>query len=240
MLDKKIKDLGEEILKSKYTIVLTGAGMSTESGISDFRSKEGVWSKFDPMEVASRKALENDYDNFHDFYSLRLKTKVEKKPHLGHEILAKWEEKGYINGVITQNVDNFHLEAGSKNVYPIHGSITKYRCNQCNKEVSKEDFIAKMPCENCGGNLRPRIVLFGESLPGEILEGAIREIEKADLVIIIGTSLSVYPAANLHAYTRGKIVYINDEAKTDKRIHMFIEGKAGQVLKLVDEHINSK
>ena len=238
MEDNKIRDLAKDILNSKHTVVLTGAGMSTESGISDFRSKEGIWAKFDPMKVASIDALQNDYDNFHDFYALRLKTKVEKKPHLVHEILAKWEKNGHINSIVTQNVDNFHTEAGSENVYPIHGSITEYRCNQCGEKTSKESFIEKKPCKKCGGNLRPGIVLFGEALPTRQLENAIKEIEKSDLVIIIGTSLRVYPAANLHSHSHGKVVYINDENKSNKRVDTFIEGKAREILLQVDKYMD--
>lgn len=234
----KYKDLAKNILDSTYTVILTGAGMSTESGVADFRSKDGIWAKYDPMKVASIDALKNDYDNFHAFYVLRSNTKVQREPHIGHKILAKWENEGHIKSIITQNVDNFHNEAGSKNVYPIHGSITEFRCSECDEKTSKESFINKTPCEKCGGNLRPGIVLFGESLPIRVLENAIYEVEKADLVIIIGTSLSVYPAANLHSHTKGKVVYINDENTAKKRIDIFIEGKAGKVLLKVDEYID--
>ena len=230
-MDKNsIKILAEELLNSNYTVVLTGAGMSTESRLADFRSREGIWKKFDPMKVASIDSLRNDYENFHGFYSMRAEKRVENKPHRGHYILASWEEKGIVHGIVTQNVENFHKQAGSRNIYNLHGAIDQFMCSDCRESADLEDFLEMNPCRACGGRLRPGIVLFGEQLPYEELEGAIDEIEKAELVIIIGTSLTVYPAAGLHSRTKGKVVYINDEHRGRDKFDLVIEGKAGEVL----------
>ena len=237
MTQDKYKELAQEIMKSEYTVVLTGAGMSTESGLSDFRSPTGIWKEFDPMKVATINALVNDYDNFHKFYTLRGKSNTTAMPHEGHYILAKWEELGLLKSVITQNVDDFHKVAGSKNVFNIHGSIREFKCFSCGKEATKAEFIDRVPCENCGGKLRPGIVLFGEALPSYELEKSIEEVKKADLVLIIGTSLTVYPAAGIHNRTSGKVVYINDVNESRKKFHMVIIGKAGEVLKKVNDEI---
>jgi len=237
-LNNQYKELAQEIKKSKYTIVLTGAGMSTESGLSDFRSPTGIWKEFDPMKVATINALVNDYENFHKFYSLRGKSNVTAMPHQGHYILAKWEELGLIKGIITQNVDDFHKAAGSKNVYNLHGSIREFQCFSCGEESTKEAFIDKEACKVCGGRLRPNIVLFGESLPVDVLEKSVIDIKKAELVLVIGTSLTVYPAAGLHKRASGKVVYINSEYENNKKFHMVILGKAGEILKSVDSFID--
>ena len=236
-MDGIYKALAEELKKSNYTVVMTGAGMSTESGLSDFRSRDGIWKEYDPMKVATVTALENDYDNFHSFYSMRSEARIQRKPHKGHQILAEWEERGLISSIITQNVDNFHQQAGSRNVFELHGSIDRFRCKDCGEPSGMESFLRKEPCPACGGKLRPGIVLFGEPLPERELYGALEEVKKADLVIIIGTSLTVYPAASIHSNTDGKIVYINDEYNGRKKFDMVIEGKAGEILSEVNEFL---
>lgn len=236
-MDSIYKALAEELKKSNYTVVMTGAGMSTESGIADFRSRDGIWKKYDPMKVATVNALENDYDNFHGFYSMRDEARIQRKPHKGHHILAEWEDKGLISSIITQNVDNFHHQAGSRNVFEIHGSIDKFRCKDCGEPSDRESFLGKEPCPECGGKIRPGIVLFGEPLPEKELYGALEEVKKAELVIIIGTSLTVYPAASIHSNTDGRIIYINDEYDGHKKFDMVIEGKVGEILSEVDKFL---
>ena len=237
MINNQFRELAKEILDSKYTVVLTGAGMSTESGLSDFRSPTGIWKEFDPMKVATIDALINDYDNFHRFYTLRGKSNTTATPHEGHYILSNWEDDGLVKSIITQNVDDFHKKAGSKNVLNIHGSIREFRCFSCGREATRDDFINRVPCNSCGGKLRPGIILFGEALPVYELEKSIEEVKKAELVLIIGTSLTVYPAAGIHKRTSGKVVYINNENEVKKKFDMVIIGKAGEVLKKVNEEI---
>ena len=134
-----IELLASWIKESKYTVVLTGAGMSTESGIPDFRSKDGWWKNLDPTTVASTYALENKYDLFRDFYIMRINTLKNCKPHIGHKILADWEKRGLVQCIATQNVDRFHHEAGSKNVYELHGNIRTVKCEDCGANGQLED-----------------------------------------------------------------------------------------------------
>ncbi len=182
---------------ASYVTVLTGAGLSTESNIPDFRSKDGWWNQIDPRTVATTKALQDQYDLFHEFYSIRINGLSHCKPHKGHEILADWERKGLINAIFTQNVDGFHMAAGNQHVYDLHGSIHKIYCAECSKPASKEPFLKKEKCQDCGGKLRPGVVLFGEMLPEDSWDAALAHISKSDLVIVIGTSLEVYPASQL-------------------------------------------
>lgn len=223
------------ILESSHTTVFTGAGMSTESNIPDFRSKDGWWRKIDPRTVATTQALRNNYDLFHEFYRARIETLASCKPHQGHEILAKWEQRGLLQAVSTQNVDGFHAEAGNRHVYELHGSIHKVRCAACGKSAEMKQFLDKEPCPFCGGKLRPGVVLFGEMLPEDSWNASLSHIRKSDLVIVIGTSLEVYPANQLPTMTKGKTVYINAEIEGHSYFDLTIQGKAGEVLKQVDD-----
>jgi NAD-dependent SIR2 family protein deacetylase len=222
--------------QSKYTVVLTGAGMSTESGIPDFRSKDGWWRQIDPQKVASVNALENHYDLFQKFYQFRIRGLEKCQPHRGHFILAKWEEKGIIHAIATQNVDGFHQQAGSKEVYELHGSIRNIRCQNCESLAEVDAFLDGKGCNTCGGKLRPNVVLFGEMLPQNTWNNAIHAIQEADLVVVIGTSLQVYPVNQLPALTNGKTVLINAESTDqDQMFDLVIQGKAGEILQQVNE-----
>ncbi|MFD1636888.1 NAD-dependent deacylase [Evansella tamaricis] len=232
----KVDTLSKWLQNSTHTTILTGAGMSTESNIPDFRSKEGWWNNIDPRTVATTDALRDDYDLFHEFYSMRINGLKQCKPNIGHDILADWEQKGLIQAIATQNVDGFHTLAGSKNIYELHGSIHKFRCGNCAMSAEEEDFLSESNCKYCGGKLRPGVVLFGEMLPEESWRDSLTHIQKSDLVIVIGTSLEVYPASQLPKMTNGKTVYINAEVDTTHHnFDLMIEGKAGEILKLVDE-----
>lgn len=232
--ETEINTLKEWIKESKYTVLLTGAGMSTESGIPDFRSKDGLWKKVDPMKLASIQTLNNDYDTFYEFYKARSEKLSNIRPHKGYDILAKWERDGFIDSIITQNVDDFHLIAGNKNVYRLHGSLNEFRCSVCEKSGDKKDFIDKKPCKKCGENLRPNVVLFGEGLPEDDFSSAIEEVKKAELVIVIGTSLSVFPVSQLPDLTSGKKVYINKEIRDANGFELIIQGSAGELLDRID------
>ena len=232
-MENKINKLAKWLKESEYTVILTGAGMSTESGIPDFRSKDGLWKQVDPMELASINSLVENYDKFHEFYKMRWENLSGTKPHKGYYILAKWEEDGLIDSIVTQNVDDFHLAAGNKNVYRIHGSINEYRCSECNTPAHEQDFMYKLPCKKCRGNLRPGVVLFGEGLPEKELYASIDEMEKADLVIVIGTSLTVFPVSQLPDITKGKKVYINREIPRDSNFDLNFEETAGEFLEKI-------
>ncbi|MGI6730332.1 MAG: NAD-dependent deacylase [Anaerovoracaceae bacterium] len=233
-----IERLTDFLNESKYTVVLTGAGISTESGIPDFRSKDGWWKKLNPSEVASINALENNYDLFREFYKYRISMLEGCKFNKGHKVLADWEEKGFVNSVVTQNIDGFHIDAGSKNTYELHGSINAIRCHSCGKVHSVEDFINDKQCEACGGNLRPGVVLFGEGLPTDVWHKAYEEIEKSDLLLVIGTSLNVSPVNSLPSVAKGKKVLINAEkTQMDHLFDLVINAGSGTVLVAVSDTI---
>ncbi|HLR69744.1 NAD-dependent deacylase [Virgibacillus alimentarius] len=201
---------------SKYTIVFTGAGMSTESGLPDFRSKErGLWTKFNPDELANVDALKHNQEEFTDFYRFRLSEINKYQPHEGHTILAKWEKADVIKGIITQNVDGFHHDAGNQNVMELHGTFRSFHCHQCKKTHERKNYLSgDVNCPACGGLVRPGIVLFGETLPEETFLKAELESLQADLFIVLGSSLSVSPANMfpLHAKQNGaKLAIINRE-----------------------------
>ncbi|UZJ78350.1 NAD-dependent deacylase [Fictibacillus sp. KU28468] len=205
-----LEQLAEWIKGSSYTVLLTGAGLSTESGIPDFRSQNGLWKNYDPAYVSSIDALEDHYDLFHEFYSLRLQDVETCFPHQGYEVLSRLQELNLIHAIATQNVDGFHLRSGGRNVHELHGSLSKIYCHTCHKEHSAAAFKEGTAC-SCGGKLRPSIVLFGELLPEQVWQQAITAIEQSNLVIVIGTSLQVYPVNQLPSMTKGKKVLINQE-----------------------------
>ncbi|MCD5414049.1 MAG: NAD-dependent deacylase [Clostridiales bacterium] len=243
--NKEIIKLAKWIKESKKTVVLTGAGMSTESGLRDFRSKDGWWKEIDPISISSIEVLNNKYDLFHEFYSMRMKEFVVTKPHSGHVILAELEKNGLLYSIATQNIDGLHLEAGSKRVYELHGSGRKVICSKCSKGHAVKDFVEGKICIVCKSKLRPDIVLFGEMLPEYELTSATEDISDAELVIVIGTSLTVFPVASLPQMTEGKKVYINRETdytftNAESLFDLIIEGNAKEILDEVDACLASE
>lgn len=211
-----IRNLIQLLQQSNYTVVFTGAGMSTESGLPDFRSqKQGLWEKFDPKQLASTYALKNHPQQFTAFYQMRIKSLTKHKPHEGHKILANWEKKGLIQCIVTQNVDGFHRDAGNNNVLEIHGSLTNLYCNTCLRAYPTTDYLERDgTCTVCNQLIRPGVVLFGEALPEDVLLQAEQEMLKADLVLVLGSSLTVSPANLLPqwAFENGaKLIIVNEE-----------------------------
>lgn len=184
------------IKEAKKVVLFTGAGMSTESGLPDFRSKDrGLWEKFNPDELANVDALLHNTEEFTAFYQHRLAAITAYEPHIGHTILGKWEANGKIHSIITQNVDGFHHDAGSKNVHELHGSFRTFHCQTCRREHPRDRYLAgEATCQHCQGTIRPGIVLFGEQLPEEAFMRAEQDSTLADLFIVLGSSLSVSPA----------------------------------------------
>lgn len=226
----KMATIAKWIDESSYTVVLTGAGMSTESGVPDFRSTSGWWRNINPQSVANINAFYDNYELFSDFYKMRINTLEGCKPHEGHYILADLEANGRIHFIATQNVDNFHAQAGSKNIAELHGNIYKMRCQQCGHATTVEQFMENISC-SCGGNIRPGVVLFGEYLPEKAWQAALQAIQRADLVIVIGTSLQVSPVNQLPTLTNGKKVYINFEVEDfTSQFDLVIEGSAKETL----------
>lgn len=227
--------------ESKYTVIFTGAGMSTESGLPDFRSsKQGMWNKKDPTKIASVKSLNENVDEFIDFYRERVLGVKEYHPHKGHYILANWEKNGLIQSIITQNVDGFHELAGSKRVAELHGTLQQLHCQACGKQYSSEEYINQEYNCQCGGLLRPSIVLFGESLPEAAFRFALEESEKAELFIVLGSSLTVTPANQFPLIAKengAKLVIVNMEPTDfDRYADEVINGKEiGKLLMELDE-----
>lgn len=233
--------LAELLKESSYTVVYTGAGMSTESGLPDFRSsKKGLWEQEDPAKVASTEALNKDVEKFFQFYRERVLGVRDCEPHAGYDILAKWEEKGIIQSIITQNVDGFHAEAGSKNIMELHGTLQRVHCQTCKKEYGSEKYEEENFYCECGGKLRPSVILFGESLPQKPFMKAADESEKADLFIVIGSSLTVTPANQFPLVAKesgAKLVIVNLEPTPyDRRADLVIQDKKiGELLQELDE-----
>lgn len=180
--------------KARSVVLFTGAGMSTESGLPDFRSGKGLWKRFDPMQLATVQAMKNNYDEFHAFYSLRLQQVADIEPNQGHLILSGWEKKGWIKSIITQNVDGLHQAAGSGNVVELHGRLRDIRCIWCDQKSSERNFLEKNSCSYCGGRLRPGVVLFGENISMSAFKNAQIDSGKAQIFLTLGSSLQVSPA----------------------------------------------
>ncbi len=191
-----------------------GAGTSTESGIPDFRSSGGVYDSV-PEYVLSIDCLLREPERFYSFYRKSM-IFPEAKPNKGHRVLAKWEQKGRLSGIITQNIDGLHQAAGSKKVYEIHGGIRENYCMRCHKLYSVDDIPEEpiVPRCSCGGMIRPDVVLYGEALDQQVVAEALKLLTEADALIVAGTSLVVYPAAGFIRYFRGKVFIMNNKAST--------------------------
>lgn len=234
-----IETVASWLQHSTSTVILTGAGMSTESGIPDFRSKTGWWKSVDPRTVATVESLAGNYALFREFYQLRIEALEQAKPHKGHEILASWEQRGLVALVATQNVDGLHQLAGNKDVAELHGNIVTIRCEKCKKPHSKAHFMENAVCTYCMHHLRPNVVLFGEALPQEAWNRTFNAVQSADVVLVIGTSLEVYPVNQLPKMAKGKLVYINLEVGTHTQgFDAMIQGTAGAVLVQLDAFLS--
>lgn len=194
---QQVKELATWLQASCFTTVFTGAGMSTESGLPDFRSAGGLWKQNRRFEeLASTDAMERAYPEFVEFYRWRIEMLQGVEPHAGHLRLAQWQQEGRVHALVTQNVDGLHTRAGSPVVTELHGSLRLIRCQRCGAEADAERFLTDegLRCESCGGKMRPGVVLFGEALPEAALRDAQRASEKSDLFVVLGSSLQVSPA----------------------------------------------
>lgn len=230
-----IMQLKELVEKSDYIVFFGGAGVSTESGIPDFRSVDGLYNqkyKYPPEMILSHSFFMKNTAEFFDFYKEKMIFR-DKSPNHAHIVLADLEKSGKLKAVITQNIDGLHQTAGSKNVLELHGSVHRNYCMSCNKFYDL-DFVAEsdgVPKCDCGGTVKPDVVLYEEGLDTLTIQNAIKHIQNADLIIIGGTSLGVYPAAGLVDYFRGEnIVLINrDETPKDYIAKFVIREKIGEV-----------
>jgi NAD-dependent deacetylase len=201
--------LAELIRESRCTVALTGAGISVPSGIPDFRTPgEGIWEKVDPMEVAHIDAFRRDPARFWGFYRERLRLLADVEPNAAHRALAELERQGRLDAVITQNIDTLHTKAGSERVIEVHGSIRTATCQNCGHRYAMEEVVPGLfdedgaaVCSECGGPVKPDVVLFGEMLPAEPMAEAEALAERAELMICVGSSLEVFPVAGLPSVT---------------------------------------
>lgn len=227
----------QDIINSSENIVFFGgAGVSTESGIPDFRSVDGLYSMkydFPPETILSRGFFERNTEEFYRFYRDKILF-PDAKPNAAHKKLAELEAAGKLKAVITQNIDGLHTAAGSRNVFELHGSVHRNHCVRCGKFHSF-DFMLKshgVPECECGGTVKPDVVLYGENLDDRCVRGAIKAISTADTLIVAGTSLSVYPAAGFINYFSGRYLVLINRAATgiDGTASLVIHDKVGEVL----------
>ncbi|NPV92857.1 MAG: NAD-dependent deacylase [Firmicutes bacterium] len=233
--------MADMLRESKSTVVFTGAGMSTESGLPDFRSAQGLWRGHDPRRIASIDAFHSNKEDFYPFYRQRIKSMLEVQPNPGHHLLAKWERMGTVRGIITQNVDRLHRAAGSLQVVELHGNLHESRCSRCGAVHSSKLMLEQENCPLCEGYLRPAVVLFGETLDEGNLDSADALSRAADLFIVLGSSLEVSPA---NWYPRqaklggAKLIIINrDPTQLDHLADLVIHGSIGECLVRADEFL---
>jgi NAD-dependent deacetylase len=228
--------LAELIRANQPCVALTGAGVSTESGIPDFRSAGGIWSQYDPYEVGSIDAFRRDPAKVWEFYGLRLGVLADAQPNPAHHALARLEAAGLLDAVITQNVDRLHAAAGSRDVIEVHGSIERADCLACGAQVLEPRSLLPLPrCPRCGCVLKPGVVMFGELLPEAALDRAIALARSAALLLVVGSSLEVRPVAGLPEETLGhggKLAIVNREpTRYDASAALVVRGSAGEVLR---------
>ena len=235
-MESQIAQLKEIIEKSDNIVFFGGAGVSTESGIPDFRSVDGLYHQkfaYPPETMLSHTFYMAHKAEFYDFYRAKMLA-LDAKPNAAHLKLAQWEREGKLKAVITQNIDGLHQKAGSREVLELHGSVLRNYCEKCRKFYGVDAVVSStgVPKCTCGGDIKPDVVLYEEGLDGDTMEKAVNYIANADMLIIGGTSLAVYPAAGLVRYYRGhKLVVINKGgAGSDMGADLYIDGPIGQIL----------
>ena len=254
-MKKKIKQIAQLVHKSEYVVVMTGAGMSVESGIPPFRGTTGIWTKYGTPKLDSfsdfkknpTKWWDNRRNSTIDKHIIELRESLTKaKPHDGHRSLARIERARYIKSIITQNIDGLDLMAGSKNVIEIHGNRKRLRCLGCNMRVDLGEYIpiyAPDPCKFCGGTVKFDTVLFGEPIPKDIMKISRQEIDKSDLIIAVGTSATVRPASGLLwiAKSQGsKIIEVNiEKTKLTTISDYYIKSKAKSFFVSLEDELTS-
>ena len=236
--------LVEALLQARYCVVLTGAGISTDSGIPDFRSPGvGLWERVDPMEAMSAEAFWRDPEAF---YRLAIETwlppLLEARPNVSHRVLAELERRGMVRAVITQNIDGLHTAAGSRRVLEVHGHVRTARCTRCGRLYPLPELVARLrhqqqgPYCACGGALKPSVVLFGDPMP-PAFEEAMAEAARADLMVVVGSSLVVDPANALPALAERVIINNLEPTWVDRRAVLRLPYRASQVWGAVQERL---
>ncbi len=234
-MDENIKKLADMAAKSSHIVFFGGAGVSTESGIPDFRSVDGLYhQKYDypPETILSHSFFQKKTGEFYDFYRDKM-IYLDALPNTTHKKLAEWEREGKLEGIVTQNIDGLHQLAGNEKVFELHGSIHRNYCTKCHKFFSVDEILHSegVPHCECGGIIKPDVVLYEEGLDDTVIRGAVRALENADLLIVGGTSLSVYPAAGMLQYFKGDTLALINKSPTpyDAKADILIQKGLGEV-----------
>jgi len=232
--------IAHEIKRAKRAVALTGAGISAESGLATFRGKDGLWGRYDPAVVASVESFTRDPRKFWDFAREIGWTFLNAKPNAAHTALAELENMRRLDCVITQNVDGLHQRAGSRCVIEIHGNAGRIICTRCSAAYATEKILDRIAqqdvptCDRCGGSLKPDVILFGEPLAKGAFDQAFKKVRSADLLLTVGTSLEVYPAASLPEIAKksgAMIISIDSERSPwDDLCDYKVNGPAGEIL----------
>jgi NAD-dependent deacetylase len=229
--------LAELITTRQPCVVLTGAGVSTESGIPDFRSPAGIWAEVDPMEYASLRAFREDPEKVWSFYAKRIDMLTNAEPNKAHLALAELERRGLVSAIVTQNIDLLHTRAGSKDVVEVHGSIRTCSCPDCGAVHPLDLSMLPLPRCDCGVVLKPGVVFFGELLPQAAIDRAYELARSAALMLVVGSALEVYPVAELPLETLrsgGSLAIVNRGVTSlDAKAELRIDGSAGETLSAV-------
>jgi NAD-dependent deacetylase len=232
-------ELAALVKERQPCVVLTGAGISTESGIPDFRSPTGIWAEVDPFEVASIQAFRRDPERVWSFYRKRIGMLLDAEPNAGHLALAELERRGLVEAVVTQNIDTLHSRAGSEQVVEVHGSIRAAECLRCLWRQDTEGVLAQLEehqaplCEHCGEVLKPGVTLFGELLPAGAIERATELARGAALMLVVGSSLEVWPVAGLPLESRSVAIVNQGSTALDDQALLKIDAPAGETLSAV-------
>ena len=239
--EKQLKQLANWVAESSRIVFFGGAGVSTESGIPDFRSEDGLYRqhfRYPPEVMLSHEFFMEHPEEFFQFYREKM-VAPQIEPNDAHRILARWEEEGRLSAVITQNIDGLHQKAGSRKVWELHGSVYRNHCMECGKSWPLEKVLETdgVPRCTCGGIIKPDVVLYGEGLDENVLQRSVQALERADLLIIGGTSLAVYPAAGLIQYYGGQRLVLINRSSTpmDRYADLRFSGKIGEVLRTEEE-----
>lgn len=250
-MEERISEAAERIARARRGLAFTGAGVSTESGLPDFRGPAGLWRRYDPSLFTLHRYV-RDPEVRKAVWRFRAELlETEVKPNPAHLALARLEELGILKWVVTQNIDDLHQQAGSRRVIELHGSKREVVCLSCGSRGPAEEAVARFmsgeedpACTRCGGILKLTAVMFGEPLPADALEEAFRAAREADLCLVVGSSLQVYPAAEVpfRAATRGaSLIVVNDEpTPLDHLAQVVLRGKAGEILPRVVEEVEAR
>ncbi|MHA2024278.1 MAG: NAD-dependent protein deacylase [Candidatus Thorarchaeota archaeon] len=239
MVDMTLQAAADIINGSKYLVALTGAGISKESNIPTFRGEDGLWRNYDAMELATPSAFENNPKLVWEWYTWRQGLIAECDPNPAHNTLVRWEERGNLKSLVTQNVDGLHRRAGSQNVLEVHGDLWALKCISCDYTGRLKAPASGIPsCPKCEMHLRPDVVWFGESLDSDIIRQVYSELETADACVVIGTSALVQPSASFPLIVKqqgGRIIEVNIErTNLTGIVDVHLSGKAGEILPLLD------